>query len=157
MWHPPTPQSLLIVGAPSDHLLSINSHVTLATALCTTIAIAALSDIFKETYQASPYTARKPRRPHSTEVPDPPRRYGEVAKHRFCKDFREAEVTEFDILVQKGTFKIVLLSEALYHYQVPLPLMWTYVYKFLDNGLIDRLQGSSSGSRRPYTRYVVTR
>ena len=77
---------------------------------------------------------------HQKSLPPPPKRYGNVHKHRFSKEFKQAMEDEFNKLLSQGMFKIVPIAEAIRHSQTPLPLMWVFAYKFNKAAMLQRFK-----------------
>ena len=139
MWHPPSSASFTVLGAPVYHQ-SINSSACLALALLTTATVSLVYDLAAQAHEITVDNLRDKPRFHRSELPPPPRRYCNVARHPFEKEFRQAMEVEFDKLVDQGTFKIVPISEATSQQQLPLPLMWVYTYKYAIGDFLERFK-----------------
>ena len=139
MWHTPSSVSFTVLGAPAYHQ-SINSSACLALAILTTTTASLVYDLAAQAHEITVDNLRDKPRFHRSELPPPPRRYCNVARHPFEKEFRRAMEVEFDKLVDQGTFKIVPISEATSQQQLPLPLMWVYMYKYAIGDFLERFK-----------------
>jgi len=76
-------------------------------------------------------------RMHRDQLPPPPKRWRDLEKHPFGKEFKAAAGEEFKSCQGKGCFKTTSVIEADSHrYSQILPLMWVFSYKFDEDGLL---------------------
>jgi hypothetical protein len=66
-------------------------------------------------------------------LPPPPKRWRDLEKHLFRREFIAAASEEFKRCQDIGCFKTILATEA--DTQI-LPLMWVFTYKFDEDGLL---------------------
>ena len=80
----------------------------------------------------------RPRGLHRDSLPPFPKSWKQMLKHPYANDFRRAAEKEYRDLESKGTFLVVSQSDdrVKSSKQKPLPVMWTFLYKFDEDGFL---------------------
>ena len=84
----------------------------------------------------------KPKGLHRDSLPPPPKSWKQMLKHPYKEEFLQAAEKEYRGLESKGTFEYIAENDPRVQNsnQKPLPLMWTFVYKFDENGFLDKFK-----------------
>ena len=77
----------------------------------------------------------RPSTPHHDSLPLPPKSWKQMLKHPHANEFQKAVEKEYRALESKGTFIYIEKGGIT---QKPLPLMWTFIYKFDENGFLTK-------------------
>ncbi len=83
-----------------------------------------------------PRTRPQLHRLHRSQVPPPPKHWGDLKRHAFGKQFKQAAYVEFEELGRKETYRVI--SRPLH--VLVLPLLWVFTYKFDADGYVAKFK-----------------
>ena len=88
------------------------------------------------------WKSAKPKDLHRDSLPPPLKSWKQMLKHPYKEEFLQAAKKEYRGLESKGTFEYIAENDLRVQNsnQKPLPLMWTFVYKFDENGFLDKFK-----------------
>ena len=76
------------------------------------------------------------KRPHRSELPDPPSNWSKLQNHPYREEFTVAAQKEFQDLESRGTWELVDYAAD----TKPLPLKWVFTYKYDTDGYLERFK-----------------
>ena len=88
------------------------------------------------------WKSAKPKGLHRDNFPPCPKSWKQILKHPYNQEFLQAAEKEYRSIESKETFEYIAENDSRVqeYSQKPLPLMWTLVYKFDENGFLDKFK-----------------
>ena len=88
------------------------------------------------------WRSAKPKGLHRDNFPPCPKSWKQILKHPYNQEFLQAAEKEYRSIESKETFEYIAENDSRVqeYSQKPLPLMWTFVYKFDENGFLDKFK-----------------
>ena len=88
------------------------------------------------------WRSAKPKGLHRDNFPPCPKSWRQMLKHPYKQEFLQAAEKEYRSIESKESFEYIAENDLRVqeYSQTPLPLMWTFVYKFDENGFLDKFK-----------------